>query len=245
MKNLFSANSPDYERFRPDYPGALYDYIFGYVKNFDHAWDCATGNGQAAKFLAAVFKQVAASDISSAQLANAYQSANIRYHQSSAESSPFGNNQFDLVAVAQAFHWFNFEQFFREVKRVLKPAGVLAVWTYDLLKVNAAINVIIDDFYHNIVGPYWEDERKHVDRQYRDVRFPFSHVQTKRFSIQKEWSLQNLVGYLQTWSSVDKYQKHHRENPVQSLEERLAQFWTGGVCKIEFPLTVYVAFDEV
>ncbi|MDN5214596.1 class I SAM-dependent methyltransferase [Fulvivirgaceae bacterium BMA12] len=244
MKNLFSANSENYERFRPDYPDALYKYIFQYVRSFDQAWDCATGNGQAAKYLSTVFKQVEASDISDGQLDNAYQNFNIHYRQSPAESTPFKDNRFDLITVAQAFHWFNFEQFFREAKRVLKPGGVLAVWTYDLLKIEDRIDQAIGDFYHNVVGPYWESERKHVDRRYGDVKFPFRHVQTETFSIKKEWSLQQLIGYVQTWSSVAKYQKDHRENPVNALHDQLKQLWTHGVYEIIFPTTVFVAFED-
>ncbi len=244
MKNLFSANSENYERFRPDYPEALFNYIFQHVKNFDQAWDCATGNGQAAKYLSTVFERVEASDISDGQLDNAYQNANIHYRQSPAESSPFKDNQFDLITVAQAFHWFNFERFFQEAKRVLKPGGVLAVWTYDLLSVDQRIDEVIRDFYHNVVGPYWEQERKHVDRRYRDVKFPFKQVQTETFSIKKEWTLQQLTGYIQTWSSVSKYQKDHHENPVGALHDQLKQLWTHRIYKIAFPTTVFVAFDD-
>jgi hypothetical protein len=46
-KDLFSENAADYSAYRPDYPDQLFEFIFSHVKDFDTAWDCGTGNGQA------------------------------------------------------------------------------------------------------------------------------------------------------------------------------------------------------
>lgn len=241
MKDNFSGQSANYRKYRPDYPSSLYDYIFCHVKNFDHAWDCATGNGQAARQLARVFKQVEASDISRRQLENVHQALNINYHICPAESTPFKDNQFDLVTVAQALHWFDFGRFFKEIKRVLKPSGVMAVWAYGLLTVSPPVDELITDFYSNVIGPYWDDERKHVDSKYSEINFPFKQVRENIFFMHKHWSLSTLVGYIKTWSSVEKYIKVNGHDPVAPLESSLSNIWPGGKLKMVFPITAYVA----
>jgi hypothetical protein len=44
----FSDHADLYEAFRPAYPEALFAYLTSLVPAHDLAWDCATGNGQAA-----------------------------------------------------------------------------------------------------------------------------------------------------------------------------------------------------
>ena len=244
MKDNFSSQSVNYERYRPDYPVELYKYIFSHVKSFDHAWDCATGNGQVAKYLTRNFKQVEASDISHKQLDHAYNHIKINYHVCPAESTPFRNDQFDLVTVAQALHWFDFKKFFPEVKRVLKPSGILAVWTYGLLKINEEIGPIVSDFYKNTVGPYWDDERKHVENQYLDIEFPFNYALKKAFFMYKNWSLDDFTGYLNTWSSVKKYKKDQGHDPVTPLKSKISELWPGDDCKVTFPIYLHLLGDE-
>jgi ubiquinone/menaquinone biosynthesis C-methylase UbiE len=127
-KDYFSGHSKLYATFRPTYPDALYEFIFNHVKQFDTALDCATGNGQVAHVLAKHFNHVCASDISSEQIKHAHQANNIAYKIESAEHTSYADNQFDLITVAQAIHWFNTETFFQEVTRIAKPQAVLAVW---------------------------------------------------------------------------------------------------------------------
>jgi ubiquinone/menaquinone biosynthesis C-methylase UbiE len=70
------------------------------------------------------------------QLANAQAAPNIRYEAAAAECSSLEDNSADLITVSQALHWFNFEKFYAEVKRVGKKNSVIAAWTYSLLKVS-------------------------------------------------------------------------------------------------------------
>ena len=118
MKDNFSRQSDIYAKYRPAYPQQLYDFIFQHVAGKQAAWDCATGNGQAAKELAKVFDKVYATDISQKQIENAVQQPNIFYSVQPAEQTNFPNNSFDLITVAQALHWFRFDDFYAEVKRV-------------------------------------------------------------------------------------------------------------------------------
>lgn len=123
MLDRFSGHADRYARYRIDYPDALYNYVLSFVNGRQSAWDCATGNGQVASTLARYFDQVEATDISQTQLEQALVLPNVRYQISRAEKTPFADNQFDLVTVGQALHWFDAEAFHREVRRVLKPGG--------------------------------------------------------------------------------------------------------------------------
>ena len=240
MKDNFSNQAEQYAGFRPHYPKALYDFIFSYVQSFDTVLDVATGNGQVASTLADRFKQVYASDISRKQLDNAVQKENIIYSVESAEQFSFPDNCFDLITVAQAIHWFDFNKFYAEVYRTLKNDGLIVVIGYGLIRVDERTNPIIDHFYKDVIGPYWDKERKHVDEEYRTIPFPFSEIESPRLFIEFEWTLDHFVNYLSTWSAVQHFIKENNSNPVgcemlQSLQEN----WdVTQKKKVSFPLFI-------
>lgn len=230
-KDLFSGHSQQYATFRPTYPAALYEFIFQYVSNKDRVWDCATGNGQVARYLSAHFKEVQATDISQKQIDQAYQAPNIFYSVSAAEKTTFPNEHFDLITVGQALHWFNHPEFYKEVKRVAKPNSILAVWGYAMIFVSPAIDQIILDVYTNIAGPYWDEARRMVEREYKTFEFPFLEIPTPPFAIDVEWSMDHLLGYIESWSAMQKYMQATGINPIQSIGERLKAHWKPGEMK--------------
>lgn len=235
-KDLFSSHASQYAAFRPDYPKALYDFIFSHVQDFSTAWDCATGNGQAAKELASRFNKVYATDISDKQMANGFQSENIFYSVSPAEQTSFANGMFNLITVAQAAHWLNLDQFYREVNRVARPGCVVAIWGYGLLSVNLRFDAQLLAFYKDIVGPYWDPERKLIDSAYQTIPFPFHEIQSPAFSFTKRWHVDHLEGYLNTWSAVQKYIKAKGNNPVENLIKENGNAFGAGAQEVKFPL---------
>jgi SAM-dependent methyltransferase len=225
-KDLFSKQSDIYARYRPGYPSEIIDYILQFVSGRHAAWDCATGNGQAALLLASHFQFVHATDISEKQLSNATQHSRIQYSISKAEKTPFQENSFDLITVAQAYHWFNFVLFETEVKRVLKPGGILAIWGYSLVVSDYMdLNKKLKAFYTETVGPYWDPERKYVDDHYRTIPFPYNELPPAEFTIEQQWNLDDLSGYLNTWSSVQHFIKANKYNPVDQLKADLTKIW--------------------
>ena len=221
----FSTQSDQYARFRPTYPDALFDYLLTLVPGREHAWDCGTGNGQVARQLAAFFKTVSATDISSQQIDNAVPLPNIRYSVQPGEKSTFSDNSFDLITVAQAIHWFNFDAFYAEVNRTLKPGGLLAVIGYGLLKIDPAVDKVLARFYRDVVGPYWDAERRYIDEDYLTIPFPYADLPAPAFSIDFEWTVDHLIGYVGTWSAVKHYQKANGTDPVIGLGPELKNAW--------------------
>jgi hypothetical protein len=236
-KDLFSAQSKLYASFRPTYPEKLYEFLFQHLKGFDAAWDCATGNGQVATYLANYFKIVMATDISQDQLDHAIARNNITYLQCPAEKTPFPPQSFDLITVGQALHWFNREQFNTEVRRVSQRNALLAVWGYSTLSLNSEIDYHLDKFYRHTVGPYWDDARLLVEDEYRSIRFPFEEINTPNFNLSVTWSLEHLCGYLRSWSATQQYIIANGQDPVAALRSELEKKWLPGEMNVaNFPL---------
>lgn len=218
IKDLFSSHADMYAKYRPLYPKELYDFLIDHVEAKDRALDCGTGNGQAAGILADHFTEVHATDISENQIANAIQKPNLYYHVCKAEQLPFEDNYFDLITAATAVHWFHFEEFFAEIKRVGKKKSVFACWAYQLFRTDQPnINKLVDKFYTQTVHSYWDVERRHVDEEYKNIPIPFDEVKNPGFATQLRWDLETLEGYLNTWSAVQHYIRKTATNPVNEL----------------------------
>jgi ubiquinone/menaquinone biosynthesis C-methylase UbiE len=235
-KDNFSRQADLYAKYRPEYPDELYQFIFSKIKNFDTAWDCATGNGQAAKVLAEHFSHIEATDISAKQIENAFPLNNIHYTVQIAEKTSFENHSFDLITVAQALHWFKFDDFFIEVKRVLKPDGIFAAWCYGLNSVNPEIDEITQHFYRDIVGPFWDKERVHIEKKYESIAFPFPEIISRDFHYHTEWSAEEYLGYLSTWSSVQHYIKNENSNPIELISQSIIDKWGRNKRTVIFPI---------
>lgn len=237
VKDIFSKQSGTYASYRPVAPDALLEFVYSKVSDFGKAWDCGTGNGQIAVRLSERFKEVYATDISEQQLAKAVQRDNIIYKKERAEHTGFKDNSFDLITAAQAIHWFDFDAYFNEVKRVGKDGGIIAVWTYYTPRVSEGVNKILDDFYYNTVGEYWDKERRYIDERYQTIPFPFEEFEVPQFYIHAQWTAEQLLGYLSTWSSVQHYMTKHNENPVRLIKEAVEKAWENDTTKdIVFPM---------
>ena len=240
MKDNFSAQSNLYAAFRPHYPQQLYDFIFQHVKKFNTALDIATGNGQVAAALAKKFKEVHATDISEKQLANAPQLPNVFYKAEPAEQTSFASNYFDLITVAQAVHWFQFEKFYTEINRILKKDGLLIIAGYGLLRVNKAIDEWTDYYYKEITGPYWDKERKYIDEGYTTIPFPLKEINSPQLFMNYTWSREHFTGYLQTWSAFQHYVKKNGTSPLShELLQQLYTLWhKDDLNEVRFPLFI-------
>ena len=244
MKDNFSRQADVYAKYRPTYPQELYDFILSKVKSRNAAWDCATGNGQTAKELAKYFRKVFATDISQKQIDNALPAENIFYSAQTAEHTNFEDNIFDLVTVSQALHWFDVNKFYAEVKRVAKPGAWIAVWMYSLATISPEIDELINvKHYKKTLGNFWDYERKYVDDNYTTLPFPFLEIQCPVFKMKFEWTLDELVGYLNTWSALQKFITQNHFNPINELKEQIKPFWYPEKMKIVFP--VYLRMGQI
>jgi SAM-dependent methyltransferase len=188
-------------------------------------WDCATGNGQAARDLARYFERVIATDGSQEQIAHAESVSNVEFRVATADASGLEPRSVDAVTIAQALHWFAHEPFFAEVRRVTVPGGLVAAWSYGSCHAGVDVEELLREFEERIVGPYWPPERKWVDEGYRTIPFPFDEVPAPPFELRATWTLRQLGAYLDSWSAVANYRRDRGEDPVAPALERIARHW--------------------
>ncbi len=224
-KDNFSLQSSDYARFRPQYPAALCTSLADLAPAREQAWDCGTGNGQFAVLLAEKFTRVFATDISAGQLGNAIHKPNITYRQESAENTSLPDHSCDLITVAQAIHWFDFELFYREVQRVARPGAIIAALGYSLFRTTPKLDEIVQYFYTQIVGPYWDPERKLIDEHYQTIPFPFEELPFPAFYMECQWNLEEMLGFFRSWSATQHYIKARHADPVDLIREKLGLAW--------------------
>ncbi|HWC73721.1 MAG TPA: class I SAM-dependent methyltransferase [Gemmatimonadales bacterium] len=221
----FSGISAAYATFRPRYPDALFDFLAPLARARDVAWDAGTGTGQAAVGLARHFRHVIATDASNSQIENATSNPRISYRVAPAEACGLSDRSVDLVTAAQALHWFDRARFWAEARRVLRPAGVIAIWTYTMFEIAPPIDAIIANFYSGTVGAFWPPERVITEDRYRTIEFPFAEIVAPDFVIEQQVTLDDIAGYVRTWSATRAFMKQHHEDPVNDLMKRLTAVW--------------------
>jgi SAM-dependent methyltransferase len=240
FKDHFSEQATDYAKHRPNYPQELFAYVTSLAISREYAWDCATGNGQAAVGLAEFFEQVIATDASAKQILSAEQNARVQYRVAPAETSGLSSGSMDLITVAQALHWFDLDAFYMEAKRVLKPQGVLAVWCYNLLEIAPEVDAIVNRFYHETVAPYGPPELKIIEDRYQTILFPFDELPSPVLAMEAHWSLAQLVGYLRTWSATQAFIAANGADPIESIISDLSAAWRNPNWQrlVSWPLTI-------
>jgi SAM-dependent methyltransferase len=174
FQDHFSAQAGAYARFRPAYPEALFAWLASLLETRDLAWDCGSGNGQAALGLAAHFTRVIACDPSREQIAQALAHPRVTYYVASAEEPPAAAAGANLVTVAQALHWFDFDRFYPALRRTLKPDGLFAAWGYGRTRISPDVDAVVQHYYADIVGPYWPPDRRHIESGYQTIPFPLA-----------------------------------------------------------------------
>ncbi len=192
----------------------------------DAAWDGACGNGQAAVGLAQYFKRVEATDISERQIANAIHHQRVSYSVQAAENPLFEENQFDLVSIAQALHWFAYDKFWPEVKRVLKKDGVFAAWGYSWFSIDESIDRIIEEKLLKVLEPYWAPQNKLLWDNYRHVPFPFERLSPPKIEMKMDWDLNRLLAYLMSWSAVQAYMEDKGSEQIEATFMAVKSAWS-------------------
>jgi SAM-dependent methyltransferase len=225
FKDHFSGHAASYAAYRPGYPPRLFEILAALSRERRLAWDSGTGNGQAAVALADHFDCVVATDPSAEQIAHALPHPRVDYRVGRAEDSGLAEGSVDLVTAAQALHWYDFDRFYAEARRVLAPGGVVAVWTYNLARVDPEVDRWTDRLAQEIVGPWWPPERRWVDEEYQTLPFPFDEIEIAPLRYEVRMDLDRLTSYFRTWSSFQRYQKETGRDPLDEIREGLTAAW--------------------
>ena len=244
--DLFSQQAATYAAARPDYPDELYRFIASVSPGLERAWDCGTGNGQAARDLARYFRRVIATDASAEQIAQATPAAGVEYRVATAESSGLPAASVQAVTVAQALHWFDHDRFYAEVRRVTVPQGVIAAWSYGACSAGPDVESALREFEEGTVGAYWHPARRWVDEGYRTIPFPFAELPAPTFQLRVRWNLRQLGLYLSSWSAVSAYRRERGEDPVPRFLDSIRTQWGAPdqVRDVSWPLALRVGRIE-
>lgn len=225
FEDHFSRLAEAYAAHRPGYPEALFEYLASLAPGRELAWDCGTGNGQAAVALAAFFEQVVATDASAAQIENAFAHERVRYAVEPAEETSIGARSVDLVTVGTAVHWFEFDAFYAEVRRVTEANAVLAVWTYHLPVIEPDVDACLERFYRETLAGYWPERIRYLEERYRTLPFPFTEIDPPPFEARARWNLDELLGFMSSWSATRKYAEQEGKHPIPDILDELTSAW--------------------
>jgi SAM-dependent methyltransferase len=244
-KNPFATEAAEYAHLRPTYPDDLFAFLASVVPSHAVAWDCATGNGQAATHLAGYFDHAIATDESGEMISQAPRDPKILYRVAEAEDSGLEGNSVDLVTVASAIHWFDLKRFYAEVRRVVKPGGIVAVWTYYTPEFGGEIDAIIRRLAHDVLGPYWDERVHYVVDEFHDLPFPFEPLEAPPFQTDMRWDMRDLLAYFETWSSSLKYREANHVSPTSLIEDDLARAWGDPQQKRDLRFPLYMRLGKV
>ena len=223
----FSSFAATYATYRPTYPAGLFTWLADQAPARQTAWDCATGNGQAALALAEHFDAVVATDVGARMIAHAPAHPRVTYAVEPAEKPPgaLAPASVDLVTVAQALHWFDLPRFWSACTHVIRPTGILAYWGYLLPEVTPAVDAIVRDYHDNIVGPYWSPDRAPLLEGYRRIQPPGTCLNVPDFTMTATWNVDQLIGTLDSWSATHRCRQATKHDPLPATAALVRAVW--------------------
>ena len=107
---------------------------------------------------------------------------------------------------------------------MLKPNGILAASTYNLLQIKPAIDEVVNRYYSEVVAPFWPPERELVEH-FADLPFPFHKIDPPKFEMTVQWNLNHLIGYLGTWSATQRFIAARGGDPLEQITDELRNVW--------------------
>lgn len=221
----FSKFAATYASYRPTYPDELFSTLAPLAPSRSHAWDCATGTGQAAVSLAAHFDQVTATDVGAGMIKKAQPHPRVTYAVGSAEAPALVDRSVDLVTVAMALHWFDRDIFWQTCQRVLRPNGVLAYWGYLLPEISPAVDAVVRHYHDETIGSFWPPDRGPLMNLYADIDPPAQRLLERDLTMNSTWKLENLVGMLDSWSATHRAREQSGHDPIPAVAGLLSVVW--------------------
>lgn len=245
-KHLFNDKSHIYALARPHYPQSWYDFLANLIAPNAEVWDAACGNGQATYDLAQYFKQIYATDISENQIKHAKFAENIAYSVQASEATDFASNQFDLICVAQALHWFNYDEFWPEIKRVLKAGGVFAAWGYSWFSIADVIDECVKSDLLNTIKDYWAAQNQLLWDKYKTIPFPLSALEVPEIEMQVNYDLNEFMAYLHSWSAVRRCMQDKGEGFFEAFRLKLSKIWgpTNAKRTLAMPMCIVLGMNN-
>ncbi|XP_078000178.1 putative methyltransferase DDB_G0268948 [Glandiceps talaboti] len=226
---------------RPPYPMKVADAIVEFLeekmpKPHTLVVDVACGTGQGTRILSKYFDKVIGCDASPDQISVAKRTEtlpNIQYCVSAAEELPAESGTVDVITVASALQFFELDKFFKEADRILKPGGILALYSFKETEVRngnggkRATDLILqhyqDILYKNPPAAYLNP--KLVSSHFHSLEMPYDEV--KRVDGIYNERCTTVRGLIELIESFSPSKEFMRKNPetgpqvIQTLKEEM------------------------
>jgi SAM-dependent methyltransferase len=237
--NHFLTDADRYAAHRPTYPPAFAAALAELCPRRRLALDVGCGTGQMSGLLAESFDAVLATDSSPDQLAHATPHPRVTYRRAAAEEIVAAAGSVDLIVAAQAAHWFDLPAFYTAARAMAAPGAVIALVTYGVMRIADPVDERFQRFYGSEMGPYWPAERRHVETGYRDFAFPFPEVAFPPSAIERDWTLDQLLGYVDTWSAARQAKAAGAGSLIDGFRADMRALWGDPerTCRISWPLS--------
>lgn len=242
--NHFLYGGADYAAYRPSYPPDLAIELGRRVPSRALAIDVGCGTGQLTVLLADAFDAVLGVDQSASQIGAATPLPKISYVVGSCDALPAPDASAGLVSVGQAAHWFDLDAFYAECRRVLVPHGLVALITYGVTIAPEPIRARFEQFYWEELRGWWPAERVHVETGYADIPFPFTPVEPPQCQITRAWSVQELLGFVGTWSAIKRLNASGGVEQVNLFAQDLRALWPAEE-RLDFVWPISIRLGEV
>lgn len=200
----------NYKAMRPNYPLAVISDIYVQIKvHIPVILDLGCGTGISSRQLAKRRSSIIGCDVDVDMLAHASKEKykNIKYVMGDAEKLPFLKQSFDAITMFTSFHWFTTKKALSEIKRVLKPNGIVfIIQPRYKSSVRAELRKIIN-----------QELRLGIRPRYGVKKFPdvlsdnnFQIIKTKNYKTNHKYTLSQFIKLMQsisTWTYVPASQQ--------------------------------------
>lgn len=225
FKDHFSSHAALYARARPGYPDNLGALLADLSPATEAVWDCGCGTGQLSTMLATRFSRVDATDASAEQIASAKPHPGVTYRTARAEASGLEENGYDLIVAAQAAHWFDIDRFYSEARRVGRPGAAIVLVGYGKPRLEGPLGEWLDRFHDELLRDDWPPERWLLVDGYRDLPFPFAELEVEPLATTLDWTLDELLAYIETWSALRVAERGGRRARINACLEEFGMMW--------------------
>lgn len=225
----FGQRAHAYDRYRPGYPDEVIQVCVAAAGEGRRVLDVGAGTGKLSVALAQAGLDVTAVDPDTDALALNPCPHVVGY----AEELPFGSGSFDVVTVAQAWHWLDGQAVAHECARVLKPGGVVVIvvnqldvsypWVMRIARITHAGDV------------YREDWRPQLGER-------FEPVEARVFRFHQRATFDDIVGLASTRSYWLRHGDSDRTRIVGHLRDYLyREISMGEYLDVPYTCLVYTA----
>jgi len=222
-KNIgrFGGQVKQYESGRRDYGPEIIEYLKSLLHSKNPLiLDLGCGTGISTRQLISIGKIIGCDpDLIMLKAAKRHKTNQlIKYIVSYADKLPFKDSTFDAVTAFAAFHWFNDKKSVSEIKRVLKPGGLLflANKTGTASWGNGYRQAIIKSTGVKVIGFRYNTNYDPINNLKRNG---FLKIKTKTWKKSEIYTLANALEYVQSISIWNSVPKNKRKLAIKGLRE--------------------------